>query len=94
MVSPEEEARLVVLAEAQHVTVPRLLVESTLSGQAETPTQRHHAMADLFGLQRLLAGLSGDLERVESDAEVPRLLAAVRELVGRIDEAIDGLSPA
>lgn len=83
-----------VLAEAQHVTVPRLLVESTLSGTGETPTQRQHAMADLFALERLLAGVAGDLEQVAGQGadEASEVLGAVRETVARIEAAIDGLA--
>ncbi len=96
LVSAEEEARLVVLAEAQGVTVPRLLVESTLSGAGETPTQRRHAIADLFALERRLAGVSLDLERVAAQrsgaAEAEEVLAAVRGTVARIEAAIDGLA--
>src|SRR4051794_9659558 len=55
-VTPEEEARLLLLAEAQGVTVPRLLVESALSAAGETPAERRNAIAELFGLHRLLAG--------------------------------------
>lgn len=56
LVTPEEEALLVQRAEAQRVTVPRLVVESALSEGGETPTQRRRAMAELFAIRRALAG--------------------------------------
>lgn len=90
LVSPEEEARLVVQAEAQHVTVPRLLVESALQG-VETPTQRQHAMADLFALERHLAVVSAELERAKN-GEAADVLATVRAAVARIETAIDELA--
>src|SRR5213079_508513 len=49
-----EEAQLVVRAEQQRVTVPRLLVEAALSDRTETPTVRRDAMAELFAVRRAL----------------------------------------
>ncbi|QAY65001.1 plasmid mobilization relaxosome protein MobC (plasmid) [Xylanimonas allomyrinae] len=100
-VSPEEEGMLLRLAEAQHVTIPRLLVESTLaSAAAETPTERRNAMAELFRLHRLLAAVSNNVNQMaratnatgEAQAEMSATLAAVRRTAERIDAAIDGLS--
>lgn len=100
-VSADEEARLVVLAEAQHVSVPRLLVESALAvTPGETVTDRRDAMAELFALHRLLAGIANNVNQLaraaNSTAEVPAetgaVLARVRVVADRIDTAIDGLS--
>ena len=64
-VSPEEEGMLLRLAEAQHVTIPRLLVESALaSATSETPTERRNAMAELFALHRLLAAVSNNVNQM------------------------------
>ncbi|MGW9114514.1 plasmid mobilization relaxosome protein MobC [Microbacterium sp. NPDC055683] len=89
------------LAEAQHVTIPRLLVESALaSGTSETPTERKQAMAELFALHRLLAAISNNVNQIakavnatgELSSDLTATLDAVRRTALRIDDAIDGLS--
>jgi hypothetical protein len=100
LVTPEEEARLVQLAEAQRVTVPRLLVESALREAGETPTQRREAMAELFAVRRLLAAVSNNVNQIarhanageEFPADAAGALIGVRRVVVRVDGAIDGLS--
>ena len=100
-VSPEEHGRLLTLALEQGVTIPRLLVESALSiGQGETPTQRREAMAELFGLHRLLAAISNNVNQIarvanatgELREELEATLRKSREVASRIDDAIDGLA--
>lgn len=98
--SPEEEGALLLRAKAQRVTIPRLLVESALSAAGETPTERRQAMVELFGLHRLLAAISNNVNQIakatnatgELQGETVATLAKVREVAERIDEAIDGLS--
>lgn len=101
-VTAEEEGVLLRLAEAQHVTVPRLLVEAALSvGSGETPTSRRDAVINLFRLYRLLASISNNLNQIakatnatgEVHDELVETLRAVRRTAGRIDEALDGLGP-
>jgi hypothetical protein len=100
LVTPEEEARLVQLAEAQRVTVPRLLIEAALARGGETPTQRRHAMVALFGLRRSLAGLATNVNQLAAHAnatqrfprEADELLPKIERAVDRIDAAIDELS--
>jgi len=100
-VTPEEEAILLQLAEAQHVTVPRLLVEAALSAPAgESPSERRNAIAELFGLHRLLAAISNNVNQMARvtnatgnvHTEMVETLRAVRRTAERIDGAIDGLS--
>lgn len=100
-VTPEEEGRLLRLAEAQHVTIPRLLVESALAaGSADTPTQRRDAIAELFRLYRLLAAISNNVNQMakatnatgEVQDELEATLRAVRRTAQRIDDAIDELA--
>lgn len=99
-VTPEEEGRLLLLAGEQGVTVARLLVESALSGSAETATERREAMAELFAVHRLLAAVSNNVNQIakatnatgEIQAELVETLRAVRRVAERIDTAIDGLS--
>ena len=100
LVTPEEEALLVQRAEAQRVTVPRLLVESALSAQGETSTQRRHAMAELFAIRRALAGTVNNVNQIARVANAEgrvsaELSATLGELDSRlhaIDAAIDGLA--
>lgn len=100
LVTPEEEARLLRLAEAQRVTVPRLLVESTLAGSAETATERRDAITELFATNRLLAAVSNNVNQIarhanatsEFPADAAAVLAAVRRVAGRIDGVMDRLS--
>lgn len=100
-VSPEEEGRLLRLAAAQRVTIPRLLVEAALASEGgETPTERRRAIEELFALHRLLAAVSNNVNQIarvsNATGEVPgefsATLAAVRRTAERIDDAIDGLS--
>lgn len=100
-VTPEEEGVLLRLAEAQRVTVPRLLVESTLAAvSGETSTERRDAIAELFRLHRLLAAISNNVNQIaratnvtgEVHDELVATLRAVRRTAERIDGAIDGLA--
>lgn len=100
LVTPAEEAQLARLAAQQRVSVPRLLVEASLAGTAETATERREAMVELFAIRRLLAAVSNNVNQVARHAnageEFPQdaeaSLAAVRRVVDRIDDAIEGLS--
>lgn len=107
-VTPEEEGVLLRLALAQGVTIPRLLVETTLAagtvgataGAVETPTDRRNAMAELFALHRLLASISNNVNQMaratnatgEVAAEMTAALRAARRTAERIDTAIDDLA--
>lgn len=100
-VSPEEEAKLLQLAEAQGVTVARLLVESALAGDAsETPTERKQVIVELFGIHRLLANVSNNVNQIARHAnagdefpdDAAATLAYVKKLAFRIREVVDGLA--
>lgn len=100
-VTPEEEGRLLRLAEAQRVTVPRLLVESALAVEtAETPSERRNAMTELFAIHRLFAAVSNNVNQMakatnatgDVQAEMVETLRVVRRIAGRVDDAIDGLA--
>ena len=89
------------IAAAQHVTVPRLMVEAALSVErSETPTERKQAMAEMFAVHRLLAAISNNVNQMakatnatgELQAEMTATLDAVRRVAARLDDAIDGLS--
>jgi len=99
-VTPEEEAVLVRLAESQGVTVVRFLVESATAAQAETSAQRRAAMAELFAVRRLLAGMANNVNQLarhanageEFPAEAVHALAAFRRLAFRIDDVLDAMA--
>ncbi len=101
-VTAEEEAQLVQLADEQRVTVPRLLVESALAPQGETPSQRRELVAALFGTSRLLGTIANNVNQIakatnatgEWQPETAATLEAVRRTVVRIEDTIDGLSGA
>ena len=85
------------LAEEQRVSVPRLLVESALSGGGETPTQRREALAELFAVHRLLAGMANNVNQIakatnatgEVQADTAASLEALRRSSQRLDRVID-----
>ena len=99
-VTPEEEARLLVLASEQRVSVPRLLVESALSGNAETPTQRREAIAELFAVRRALSNNANNINQMAKIAnstdeirpEAVHYMREARRLVQRIEETVEGLA--
>lgn len=99
-VTPEEEALLLQRAEAQRVTIPRLLVEAALAPQGETPTQRRELLAEMFAVNRLLGNLANNVNQIakatnatgEWQAETAATLSAVRRTSVRIDAAIDRLA--
>jgi hypothetical protein len=99
-VTPEEEALLVQLAQAQRVSVPRLLVESALAAKGETATQRREAMVELFAVHRLLAAISNNVNQIarhanageEFPADAAAVLVAVRRVAERVNDALEGLA--
>ena len=100
-VTAEEEGRLLRLALAQRVTIPRLLVETTLAAETgETVTERRNAIAKLFELHRLLAAVSNNVNQIakatnatgQRHSETDATLDAVRRVAERIDAAVDELS--
>jgi hypothetical protein len=100
VVTAPHEERVVELAAGQDVTVARLLVESALAGATETPSQRRRAMVELFAIRRLLANVANNVNQLARAANITgeqpgathAALADVGRVVGRIDQAIDGLS--
>lgn len=98
-VTPEEEARLLTLASAQRVSIPRLLVESALASGGETPTEKREALAELFAVHRVLAGLANNVNQIakatnatgEVQADTAASLDALRRTSQRLDTVIDRL---
>ena len=100
-VTPEEEARLLMVAQAQGVTVSRLLVESALAGErGETATERAGLITELFAVHRTLAGVANNVNQIakklhgtgELAVESGVVLGEARAVMARIDGLIDGLA--
>lgn len=95
-VTPEEEAVLVRLAESQGVTVVRLMVESAMAPQGETPAQRREAIVELFAVHRQLAGVANNLNQLARHAnagdafppEAGAVMAQVRTLALKLDDTV------
>lgn len=99
-VNAEEEARLLIKAEAQQVSVSRLLMESALSLSAgETPTERRNVMAELFQVHRLLAATANNVNQIarvaNSTGDIPveaaATIAALRGTALKIDAVVERL---
>ncbi len=96
---------MVRLAEAQGVTVPRLLVEAaTAQRVGETATDRRELLTELFGVQRALGAVGNNLNQLTRAANAtadvsPEIrdrlvhtLAAVRRQLDRLDDTLDGFA--
>ena len=88
--TPSEQRELRERAAGLRVSVPRLLVESALSG-VETPAERQAWIAELFELRRLLATVANNVNQLakvaNTSGELPmrdrleRMFGEVCELV-------------
>ncbi len=100
-VTPEEEARLLLVAQGLGVTVSRLLVESALASErGETATERARLLTELFAVHRTLAGVANNVNQIakklhatgELAVETGVVLGEARAVMSRIDGLIDGLA--
>jgi Bacterial mobilisation protein (MobC) len=89
MLSVEEQRRLRERAGELGVSVPRLLVESALSG-VETPGERRVWVAELFELRRLLATVANNVNQLAKVANIGGELPARERLLRTLGE-VDGL---
>lgn len=96
----EQNLALQVMADEAGVSVPRLLVESTLSqSRGETATERRELITLLFQLQRGLAAAGNNVNQIaratnatgEIQGELCASLDHLRTTVARIDEALESL---
>lgn len=94
----EEEARLLQIAVAQNVSIPRLLMESALATSAgETPTERRNAIAELYQVHRLLSATANNINQIakvanstgDVPAEAAATIAAMRTTAGKIDAVVE-----
>jgi hypothetical protein len=91
--SGDEQQRLRERAAGLGVSVPRLLVESALSG-LETPVERRAWVAELFELRRLLATVANNINQLAKVANTSGELPAGGRLsgtAGEIDELLVSL---
>jgi hypothetical protein len=89
----EERDQLRERAGALGVSVPRLLVESALSG-VETPAERRAWVAELFELRRLLATVANNVNQLAKVANTSGELPAGERLsrtFGEVDELLVSL---
>ncbi len=93
LLTEEEREQLRARAGELGVSVPRLLVESALSG-VETPTERRAWIAGLFELRRLLATVANNVNQLAKVANTSGELPTGERLsgtVGDIDELLVSL---
>jgi len=96
----EQNLALQLMADEAGVSVPRLLVESTLAqSRRETATERRELITLLFQLQRGLAAAGNNVNQIaratnatgEIQGELDASLDHLRATVARIDEALESL---
>jgi hypothetical protein len=98
-VTPEEEARLVRIAERHRVTVARLLVESALSEGGETPSERRNQFLELSNLARLVGTVANNINQIarqaNSTSEIPAdaatAIAGAKSVIHRVDRFLAGM---
>ena len=89
----QERDRLRARAAELGLSVPRLLVESALSG-VETPTERRRTVAELFETRRLLATVANNVNQLARSANISGEVASERRLeetLREVDELVANL---
>jgi hypothetical protein len=72
------------------VSVPRLMVESALSG-VETPSDRRLQLAELFEVRRLLATVANNVNQLARSANISGQVDAgrrLKETLGEVEELL------
>jgi len=87
--TPEERDQLRARATELGMSVPRLMVESALSG-VETPTERRRMVAELFETRRLLATVANNVNQLARSANISGQVSEGRRLEQTLAE-VDGL---
>jgi len=99
-VTEAEDARLVARAEAEQVTVPRLLFESAMASRLETSTERKRVIAELFRVSRQMAGVATNVNQLaryaNAEGTFPEdavfVMGEYRKLAVRVEDLIDRLA--
>ena len=99
-VSMAEEAALKVRAQRCGISVARLVVESALSKEGESHTDRQALIQELAQVRTLLSRVSSNINQIarhanatgEFPADAAASVAAMRQLMLRIDDTVRGVS--
>ncbi|MEO8221804.1 MAG: MobC family plasmid mobilization relaxosome protein [Specibacter sp.] len=99
-VSVAEEAALKVKAQRYGISVARLVVESALSKQGESHSDRQALIQEMAQVRTLLSRVSSNINQIARHAnakgEFPHdasaAVAAMRQLMLRIDDTVRGVS--
>lgn len=99
-VSVAEEAALKVKAQRYGISVARLVVESALSREGESHTDRQALIQELAQVRTLLSRVSSNINQIarhanatgEFPADAAASVAAMRQLMVRIDTTVRGVS--
>jgi len=87
-----EAAALLVRAREANVTIPRLLVESALAPEGgATVTERRAFLAELYGVRRLLAANSNNLNQLTKAVNAGQPARELADPIRQTLAAIDGL---
>ena len=91
--SDEEQVQILARARVAGVSVPRLLVEAALAGDAQTASERRALVAEFLAARRLLARVSNNVNQLAAAAnatgEVPAELHATMHAVARVTARLD-----
>lgn len=91
--SDEEQVQIVARARVVGVSVPRLLVEAALAGDAQTASERRALVAEFLATRRLLARVSNNVNQLAAAAnatgEVPAELRATMHAVARVTARLE-----
>ncbi|REE98989.1 mobilization protein MobC [Thermomonospora umbrina] len=102
LLTEEERATIVRRAEAARVSIPRLLVEAALSGNARTATERRAIVIEVLAVRRLVAALGNNVNQLAKVAnstgeipdQLPAVLDAVQRVLDRLDATASELAPS
>jgi hypothetical protein len=86
----EERGQLRARAAELGMSVPRLMVESALSG-VETPTDRRRMVAELFETRRLLATVANNVNQLAHSANITGQVSAglrLEQTLAEVDELV------
>lgn len=97
--SDGELAEIQARATSAGISVPRLLAEAALAGDARTASERRALVVELLGARRLTAAVGNNLNQLtrvanatgEIPAELSATLHAVARTISRLESAADGL---
>jgi uncharacterized protein (DUF1778 family) len=99
--SDKEQEQIEARAIVAGVSVPRLMVESALAGDAETASERRALVAEFLAVRRLLSAVSNNVNQLakvanstgETPPELSATLHATARVIKRLDNATARLAP-